>query len=265
MRRGPAHRALASPLVADPSVWQIVLLAVVGFLAGAVNAVAGGGSLIAFPVLLGVGLPPLAANVTNSVAQFPGYAGSTFSARRQLPPQRRRLAGTGIAAVLGAALGCGLLLVLPESVFDAVVPVLVLLASLTLGARPLLARLTGVTERDRPVALTVSIFFAAVYGGYFGGALGVVLIAVLGLLAADDLRALNAVKVALSLLVSTVTVVLFAIFAPVDWFAVALLAPSTLLGGYLGMIVAKRMPEPVLRWSVVVLGVGVAAYLFLDG
>jgi uncharacterized membrane protein YfcA len=251
--------------VSDPSVWQIVLLVVLGLVAGAVNAIAGGGSLIVFPVLLAVGLPPLPANVTNSVAQWPGYAGSTVSARSDLTGQRRRVVATSIVAALGSVLGCALLLTLPASVFDAIVPVLVLLASLTLGAQPWIKRWTGTAERtrDNQAVLLPTIFVAAVYGGYFGGALGVVLIAVLSLLAHDSLQRLNALKVLLSLVVSTVTVALFAFFAPVDWLAVLLLAPSTLVGGYLGILVAKRMPDGVLRWSVVVLGVAVAIYLFL--
>jgi uncharacterized protein len=256
--------------VTNPGALQIVLLVVLGLIAGAVNAIAGGGSLIVFPVLLATGLPPLPANVTNSVAQWPGYAGSTLSARHDLGGQRRRLAITTVPATVGSAIGCALLLVLPQSVFDAVVPVLVLLASLTLGAQPWIKRWTSRggesdTARERPVALAVVTFLAAVYGGYFGGALGVVLIAVLSLLCADSMRRLNAVKVLLSLVVATVTVVLFAIFAPVDWFAVLLLAPSTLIGGYLGMAVAQRMPDQVLRWCVVVLGVAVAIYLFVKG
>ena len=223
-----------------------------------------------FPVLLATGLPPLPANVTNSVAQWPGYAGSTISARTDLGGQRRRIAITTIPAVLGSALGCALLLVLPQSVFDAIVPILVLLASLTLGAQPWIKRWTsrdGESEagRERPVPLGIVTFLAATYGGYFGGALGVVLIAVLSLLCADSMRRLNAVKVLLSLVVASVTVVLFAIFAPVDWFAVLLLAPSTLIGGYLGMAIAQKMPDNVLRFSVVVLGVAVAIYLFVKG
>lgn len=244
---------------------RIVLLAVLGLVAGAVNAIAGGGSLIVFPALLATGMPPLPANVTNSVAQWPGYAGSTVNARRDLRGQRRRLVTTSVVAALGSAVGCALLLVLPQSVFNAVVPVLVLLASLALGAQPWIKKWTGRAERtaDNPRALLPTIFIAAVYGGYFGGALGVVLIAVLSLLAHDTLRRLNAAKVLLSLATSTVTVVLFALFAPVDWLAVVLLAPTTLAGGYVGMALAKKMPDGVLRWSVVVLGVAVAIYLFL--
>ena len=246
---------------------QIVLLVVLGLVAGAVNAIAGGGSLIVFPVLLAVGLPPLPANVTNSVAQWPGYAGSTLSAREDLRGQRERLGGTAVAAALGSALGCVLLLVLPQSVFDAIVPVLVLLASLTLGLQPWIKRWTSRRggRGERPQVLLPVIFVAAVYGGYFGGALGVILIAVLSLLATDTLQRLNGLKVALSLVTATVTVVVFGLFAPVNWLAVLLLAPSTLVGGYLGIRIAKRMPDGILRWSVVVLGVAVAIYLFVRG
>ena len=237
-----------------------------GLVSGAVNAVAGGGSLLVFPALLAVGFPPLAANVTNSVAQWPGYVGVVAGARHELPGQRRRLVATSSVAVFGSALGCVLLLVLPGSVFDAVVPVLVLLASALLGLQPWLKRWIGAPEAgrdDRNAVLLPAIFLAAVYGGYFGGALGVILIATLSLCAGDDLRRLNATKAVLSLVIATVTVVIFALGAPVDWRAVALLAPATLVGGYLGARLARRLPENVLRASVVVLGVGVGVYLLL--
>ena len=253
--------------MADPSVLQIVLLVVLGLVAGAVNAIAGGGSLVVFPILLAVGLPPLPANVTNSVAQWPGYAGSTVSARKDLTGQRRRIRGTAVVAALGSAVGCTLLLVLPQSVFNAIVPVLVLLASLALGFQPWIKKWTARRggAGERPEVLLPTVFVAAIYGGYFGGALGVILIAVLSLLAEDTLQRLNALKVLLSLVTATVTVVIFAFFAPVNWLAVLLLAPSTLVGGYLGILVAKKMPDGVLRWSVVVLGIAVAVYLFVRG
>ncbi|WP_224386576.1 sulfite exporter TauE/SafE family protein [Pseudonocardia sp. ICBG1293] len=244
--------------------WALVFLLVAGLLAGAVNAVAGGGSLLVFPALLGVGFPPLAANVTNSVAQWPGYAGLVAGARRELPGQGRRIALTAVAAAVGSAVGCGLLLVLPGSVFDAVVPVLVIVASLTMAAGPWLKRRIGgpvADGRDRTRALLVAVFLAAVYGGYFGGALGVVLISTLSLFAHDELRRLNALKGVLSLVVATVTVVVFALGAPVDWLAVALLAPTTLVGGYVGALVARRMPETLLRWAVVLLGLAVGVAL----
>lgn len=245
----------------------VVFLLVSGLLAGAVNAVAGGGSLLVFPALLAVGFPPLAANVTNSVAQWPGYVGLVLGARRDLPGQGRRIVGTAIVAALGAGVGAALLLVLPASVFDAVVPVLVILASLTMAVGPRLKRVLGNPaggERDRSAALLVAVFLAAVYGGYFGGALGVVLISVLALFAHDELRRLNALKGVLSLVVASVTVVVFSIGAPVDWLAVVLLAPTTLVGGYLGALVARRMPETVLRWAVVLLGLAVGVTLFFQ-
>jgi hypothetical protein len=263
-----------------PSAGQLVFLLAAGLVSGAVNAVAGGGSLLLFPALLATGLPPLAANVTNSVAQWPGYAGTVLGARRELHGQRRRVLSTLGVAVLGSAAGCVLLLVLPGSVFDAVVPVLVLLASVLLALSPWLRRWTGgaapvdATGResdpgegggvpDRRVVLLPSVFVAAIYGGYFGGALGVILISLLALTTHDRLVRLNAVKAVLSLVVATVTVVIFSIGAPVNWLDVALLAPTTLLGGFLGARVARRLPESVLRWSVVVLGLAVAVYLFL--
>jgi uncharacterized membrane protein YfcA len=245
---------------------QLAFLLVAGLIAGAVNAVAGGGSLLVFPALLAVGFPPLAANVTNSVAQWPGYLGLLVGARHELVGQGRRLALTSTVAAVGSALGCVLLLVLPGSVFDAVVPVLVLAASVLLGVQPWLKRWIGTPEAGRPDRNTVllpAVFLAAIYGGYFGGALGVILIATLSLCAGDELKRLNATKAVLSLVVATVTVVIFALGAPVDWAAVGLLAPTTLVGGYLGARLARRLPENVLRAAVVVLGVAVGVYLLV--
>ncbi|GAA1383122.1 sulfite exporter TauE/SafE family protein [Pseudonocardia kongjuensis] len=252
----------------DPSQpWTLVFLLVAGLLAGGVNAVAGGGSLLVFPALLAVGFPPLAANVTNSVAQWPGYVGLVAGARRELVGQGGRIARTAAVAALGSAVGCALLLVLPATVFDAVVPGLVILASLTMALGPRLKRLIGDPaggKGDRSTGLLVAVFLAAIYGGYFGGALGVILISTLALFAHDELRRLNALKGVLSLVVASVTVVVFAIGAPVDWLAVALLAPTTLVGGFLGALVARRLQENVLRWAVVLLGLAVGVALFLQ-
>jgi len=244
----------------------LVFLLVAGVLAGAVNAVAGGGSLLVFPALLAVGLPPLAANVTNSIALWPGYLGIVVGARQDLRGQCRRARLTGSVAVAGSAVGCALLLVLPGEVFDAVVPVLVIAASLLLAAQPWIRRWAGAADADGPdrdAALLPAVFLAAVYGGYFGGALGVILIATLALCTHDRLGRLNALKGLLSLVIATVTVVIFALAAPVDWLAVALLAPTTLVGGFVGVRIARRLPENVLRWCVVALGLTVGVYLAL--
>jgi uncharacterized membrane protein YfcA len=249
---------------ASPGGLAFLLLA--GLVAGAVNAVAGGGSLLVFPALLAVGFAPLPANVTNSVAQWPGYLGIVLGARDELRGQGRRILLTSAVAVVGSAIGCVLLLTLPGAVFDAVVPALVLLASALLGVSPQIKRWIGAPEPgapDRTAVLLPAIFFAAIYGGYFGGALGVIVISTLSLCAHDTLIRLNALKGLLSLVIASVTVVIFALRAPVDWLAVALLAPTTLVGGYLGAKLARRLPENVLRWSVVVLGFAVGLYLLL--
>jgi uncharacterized membrane protein YfcA len=253
-------------VVIDASPWSLVFLLVAGLFAGGVNAVAGGGSLLVFPALLAVGFPPLAANVTNSVAQWPGYVGIVIGARQDLRGQRRRILLTSAVAVVGSAVGCVLLLVLPAAVFDAVVPALVLLASALMALQPRIKKWIGAPEPgapDRSAALLPAVFLAAVYGGYFGGALGVILIATLSLCANDTLVRLNALKGLLSLVIATVTVVIFAIGAPVDWLAVALLAPTTLVGGFLGARLARRLPENVLRWVVVVLGLAVGITLLV--
>lgn len=249
----------------DASPGSLAFLLVAGLVSGAVNAAAGGGSLLVFPSLLAVGLPPLAANVTNSIAQWPGYVGIVTGVRRDLRGQGRRILFTSAASVLGSTVGCALLLVLPSSVFDAVVPALVLLASAVFALQPLLRRWTAPTPGapDRLATLLPGVFLAAVYGGYFGGALGVILISTLSLFAHDTLVRLNAVKGLLSLVVATVTVVYFAIGAPVHWPAVAVLAPTTLIGGYIGARVARRSPEAVLRAAVVLLGTAVGVYLLV--
>ncbi|MGB6164188.1 MAG: sulfite exporter TauE/SafE family protein [Pseudonocardiaceae bacterium] len=244
---------------------HLVLLVVAGVLSGTVNALAGGGSLLLFPALLAVGLPPLAANVTNSVIQSPGYLGLALGSRPELRGQQDRVRSSAGVAMAGSLVGCLLLLMLPATLFDAVVPSLVALASVLLGAQPWLARWIGEPEPDAPdrrAVLLPAVFLAAIYGGYFGGALGVILIAVLALTTRDDLRRLNAVKGVLSLIISVVSVVVFAIGAPVDWLVVTLLAPANLVGGFLGAKLVGRLPAPVLRAAVVVVGLAVSTYLF---
>ncbi len=252
-----------------------MFLLLAGLFAGVVNAIAGGGSLLVFPALLAVGFPPLAANVTNSVAQWPGYLGIVIGARRDLAGQRRRVLLTSVVAVAGSAVGCVLLLTLPGAIFDTLVPVLVLLASALLAWQPRIKRWIGppgpgggAEARDGPLpdrvgALLPGVFGAAVYGGYFGGALGVILIATLSLCTHDRLVRLNVLKGLLSLVIASVTVVIFSVGAPVNWVAVALLAPTTLVGGFVGAKIARRLPENALRWGVVLLGVVVGVYLLV--
>lgn len=246
---------------------EAALVAVAGFLAGAVNAVAGGGSLISFPALVAIGLPTLDANVTNTTAVWPGYLGSATAYRAELADQGHRLRTFGLTAALGALTGSAVLLVAPEAVFDAVVPFLVAAGSLLLASQPRIAAMvrarTDVDAEGHPLELHAALFLAAVYGAYFGGGLGVILLAVLGIFVADHLQRLNGLKSALSLLINTIALVAFAAFGPVDWAAVAIVAPASLAGGYAGARLARRLSPDALRTTVVVFGVAVAAWLFL--
>lgn len=247
--------------------WEIVLLLVGGILGGGINAIAGGGSLVVFPALLATGMTPLQANVTNSVGQWPGYLGGVLGFRPDLVGQAHRLRQVVVAAVIGSAVGCVLLLSLPSSAFDAIVPALVLLAAVMLYFQPRLkkyAEARQAAKSGREWELPLAVGLGAVYGGYFGGALGVILLGALAMVSPDTMRRNNALKSSISLVVSTVTVVAFALFGPVNWLAVAITAPAALIGGVLGAKVARKIRDDVLRWIVIVLSVGVAIWLIIQ-
>jgi uncharacterized membrane protein YfcA len=252
-------------MVAALNAWSLVAVAAAGAACGLVNTIAGGGSLILFPVLLLVGLAPLDANVTNSVSTWAGYVGGVGGFRTEIREQRHRLPRLVVATVLGSATGCILLLVTPSAAFDVVVPFLVLLATVMTAVQPYVQRRLRERPTDHPqpgVAAVLSIFAATIYGGYFGAALGVIVLAVLGLTIRDTIRNLTASKALISLVDATVSVVIFGLFGPVHWVYVAIAAPTTLLGGYLGAHVARRMNEQVLRGCVVALGLTVSIALF---
>jgi uncharacterized protein len=262
---------------------QLVLLAAAAMAAGAVNAVAGGGSLVSFPALLAVGYPALTANVTNSVALTPGYLGGTVGYRRELAGQRARVLALGATSAAGAVLGAVLLLVSSPALFERIVPFLIFLACALLAVQTRLARL--VRERragdgrqapagpvgadphgaDRhTVPLFAAQFLAAVYGAYFGAGVGIMMLAILGIFLTDTLQRLNALKGLLSLLVSVVAAVWFALFAEVSWVAVAVMAAASLLGGQLGVLLARRLNDQVLRWLVVAFGVVIGTRLLVS-
>lgn len=246
---------------------ESALVAAAGFAAGAVNAVAGGGSLISFPALVATGLPTLSANVTNTIALWPGYAGTVAAYRPELAEQVDRLRPLGRSAAGGAVAGSVVLLAAPGSVFDAVVPFLVLAGSVLLAFQPrisLVVRSREVVGRDgRPWQLHAAVVAAGAYGAYFGGGLGVILLALLGIFVADGLQRLNGLKAAISLLVNSIAVLAFAAFGPVDWGAVAVVAPASLLGGFAGARLARRLAAEALRRTVVAFGVVVAAWLLV--
>ncbi|MGR6922742.1 sulfite exporter TauE/SafE family protein [[Actinomadura] parvosata] len=243
---------------------DLLFLVGAGLLAGVVNALAGGGTLISFPALLALGYPGLTATVTNAVALWPGYLGGVLGYRAELKGQRRRAVLLSVAAVLGACAGSSLLLLTPGKLFESMVPWLVAFASLALLAQPWLRKLIG-GEAGGPTSRMVyaGVFLGGCYGAYFNGGMGVVLLTVLGLFLHDNLHRVNAVRAVLSLVVSSVSVVAFSLFGPVEWTAAAVIAPASLVGGFLGTRLAKLMPAKVLRGVVVAFGLGVAVALAL--
>ena len=241
---------------------EVVLLGGAGLLAGGVNAIAGGGSLISFPALLAVGYPSVTANVTNNVALLPGYVGGTLAYRDELSGQGSRARRLGATSAAGGLVGAVLLIVSPPGVFEAIVPFLILLSCALLVAQPAASR--AVERRGhqgRPALVHAGVLLAAIYGGYFGAGVGIMLLAALGAFLPDDMQRLNALKGLLSLVISAVAVVYFALFGPVAWAAAAVMAATSLAGGQLGVRVARRLSAAALRWVVVSFGTAVAVVL----
>lgn len=243
---------------------DLLIVAIAGLLAGAVNAVAGAGTLLSFPGLLATGLPPLTASITNTVGMVPGYIGSGLAYRTELRGTGRSLRPLAAAAAAGAVAGAGLLLVTPADVFESLVPFLVLGAAVVMAVQPLLVRWLA-THRPMHAAGMAPLVASAIcglYGAYFGAALGVLLLATLGLLLPDGLQQLNAKKAVLSFVANAVGALLLATFADVAWAEAGVLAASALTGGLVGGRFARRLSVTALRGAVVAAAIGAAAYLF---
>lgn len=259
---------------------QLALIVLAGFAAGAVNALAGGGTLLTFPALVAAGLPAIAANVTSTIALCPGYLGATLAQRADLRAQRSRTLRLLPVAAAGGLLGAVLLLHTSEQRFEAVVPWLLLTACALLGWQERLrAALALRMARDAaggalpgtepigvravPPWLLPLVGLGAMYGGYFGAGMSVVLLAVLGLALTDTLPRLNALKQLLALAANFAAALWLAASAPVDWSLVALLGLSALLGGAWGGRLARRLSPQWLRRVVVSLGLAVAVFYLL--
>lgn len=240
------------------------LLAGAGLVAGAVNTVAGAGSLLTFPALLAAGLPPLSANVTNCLGLVPGSLSGAYGLRAELAGERPRLVRLSLWAAAGSLVGAVLLLTLPDSAFDRLVPLLVGLAGALVLAQPLVVRLTR-REEGGPAspATGPAVGAVAVYSGYFGAAQGVLLIGVLGALAPQPLRRVNAVKNVVAVTANTVAGVVYAVVAPVDWLAVLVLAVGSACGGPVGAVLARRVPPGPLRLGIAAVALVVAVRLAL--
>ncbi|GDY31238.1 sulfite exporter TauE/SafE family protein [Gandjariella thermophila] len=236
-----------------------------GVFAGTINTVVGSGTLVTFPALLAVGYPPVTANVSNSLGLVPGSLAGAIGYRRELAGQRRRLWQLGSASLLGAILGAVLLLTLPPEAFQAIVPVLIGIALVLVIIQPWLARRLA-HRRLQPhahasVGLWLGVFCTGVYGGYFGAAQGVLLLGLMGVLVNESLQRINAVKNVLAMLVNLVAGIVFIFIAHVAWLAVLLVAVGSLIGGWLGARIGRRLPPVVFR--AIIVAVGVAAIVKL--
>jgi uncharacterized membrane protein YfcA len=250
---------LMSPLEA------IAILAA-GLAAGTINTVVGSGSLITFPTLLAFGYPAVVANVSNTVGLVPGSLSGAIGYRRELAGQRDRAIRLGIAAIAGGLTGGLLLLALPQSAFERIVPILILGAVVLIAIQPRLSRAMGerrAAGREHTLPLAITIFLTGVYGGYFGAGQGVIQMALLSTFLSDGLQRLNALKNVLTVLINGVAAILFIAVAPVAWPAAILLAVGAIVGGQVGAIVGRRLPAGALRLAIIVIGTFVGVRLLL--
>jgi uncharacterized protein len=251
---------------------EAIAIGLAGLAAGTINTVVGSGTLITFPALLAFGVPPVTANVSNTIGLVPGSVSGALGYRRELQGQRSRILRIGVASLIGGVLGGVLLLVLPDGAFSTIVPVLVglgiVLVLFQTRIQGWVARRREGREPSASDALTgpwwvwPAVLLAGVYGGYFGAAQGVLLMGIMGVGITETLQRLNALKNVLAAIVNAVAGLLFALVADVDWKVVALIGVGSVIGGQVGATVGRRLPAPVLRAVIVVVGL-VALAVFL--
>jgi hypothetical protein len=249
------------------TLWELTTIALAGVGAGFINSVAGSGTLVTFPTLLALGVPPVTANVSNNIGLVPGAASAAWGWRGELAGQRRRLSRLATAGVAGGLVGAGLLLVLPEESFTAVVPVLVLLGIVLVAVQPwinrrLAERAASPGPRSDARWLWPAVGLTSVYGGYFGAAQGILLMAALGTATGDSLKRDNAFKNVIAGIVNATAAVVFIAVADVDWVIAGLIAVGSVVGALVGAHVGRRLPDLVLRVGIVVVGLtALAAFL----
>ena len=237
------------------------MLLAAGTLGGIFSTVVSIASLVSYPVLLALGVPPLAANMTNTVSLVLTGAGSVASSRPELAGQGRRVLRLGVITAVGGAAGASVLLVTPASTFTVVVPVLIGAASVVLLAQPKLRKAAQAPGVGHPLAYGIALFAVAMYVGYFGAAAGIMLLVVLSTMIEESLVKVNAVKNAVSGMANAMAAVCFALFGDVRWMLVAPLAAGFLVGGWIGPKIARKVPAGALRVVVSLCGIGLAVKL----
>ncbi len=250
--------------------WELLLIALAGSGAGLINAVVGTGTLITFPTLLALGVPPVLANVSNSIGLAPGSLSAALASKPDLVGQRARIIRYGIASLLGSIVGAGLLLWLPAAAFKAIVPVLIGIGCVLVIIGPWLTRRiaarrerlgVGEVSADGPPWLFIAIIFTGMYGGYFGAAQGVLVLAIMGVAFAETMPRINGLKNVLVMIANAVAGIVFVIISEVDWWIVLALAVGSVLGAQVGARIGRKLPPVVYR--VVIVTVGVVAIIAL--
>jgi uncharacterized membrane protein YfcA len=249
---------------------DLLILGLAAAGAGAVNALAGGGTLISFPVLLALGVPPIAANVTNAVALCPGYCGATLAQRRHLRGQGKRLSMCLPAAVIGGILGALVLVRTNERTFQALVPYMLFVASFLLAVQDrvrdfVIRRAASRAMHSMVAPAALAIMLAGVYGGFFSAGMSVILLAVVALSVDDSFTRLNALKQVLAFGVNAAAAVFFLFSGHVLWSVAGVMAVGALAGGALGGRIAGRLEPSALRWTVVTVGLVLAIYYWVKG
>ncbi|MBD3927315.1 sulfite exporter TauE/SafE family protein [Nocardioides cavernae] len=241
---------------------EAVLIALAGVAAGTINTVVGSGTLITFPTLLAFGVPPVTANVSNTVGLVPGSMSGVFGYRRELAGQGARVLRLGAASLLGGVAGALLLLWLPSSAFDAIVPALIALGVVLVVLGPRIQRSVAARAESRGGIPDHGVWWvwpavaaAGVYGGYFGAAQGVLLMAILGIGVADSMQRHTATKNVLALIVNAVAALVFIAVADIDWTVAGLIAIGSVIGGQIGATVGRRLPPVLLRAVIATVGV----------
>lgn len=239
---------------------DLLIALVAAFMAGLINAVAGGGTLVSFPVLMALGLPPVVANVTNTVALCPGYFGGIYAQRKDFAPQKKRLYTILPLSILGGIAGGLILLNTGEKAFDGIVPYLIFLACFLLAVqvpvKKWMQSRVGKTHGTlvKRIGAATLLFLASVYGGYFGAGVSVIVIAILGLIYDDSLTSLNVLKQAISFSINISAAIYFSFSGKVDWIFALVMMPGAVAGGLLGGRFASQIKPGVFRWIVILVG-----------
>lgn len=256
------------PTLLRVSLLDAVIIVAVGLAAGTVNTIVGSGSLLTFPTLLALGYPPVIANVSNTVGLVSGSVSGAIGYRKELKGQLRRILLMMPAVLVGTIIGATLLLELPSSAFREVVPILILMAVVLVLIQPTVVRRRaerGVVREHPGPLLQTGTFFTSIYGGYFGAAQGVILLALFGITLDDDVHRLNAAKNVVAASINAVAAIFFILTTTIAWKAAGLLFIGSTVGGQIGAVVGRRLSPEVMRIAIATIGTAVAIKLLVTG